>query len=86
MLNKLKTQAASDWLTDCQWAAFDDIRNALRFPEIVNVHGPVGSGKTFLAWTLGRRLEIPYFPSLAAFDERCEHPTTPGHRGQRWCW
>ena len=75
LLNKLKTQAASDWLTDCQRAAFDAIRDALRFPEIVNLHGPAGSGKTFLTWTLGRRLEIPYFPSLATFDQRSERPT-----------
>lgn len=75
LLNKLKTQAGSDWLTDSQQAAFDTIRGALRFPEIVNLHGPVGSGKTFLAWTLSRALEMPYFPSPAAFDERSERPT-----------
>ena len=74
LLNKLKAQAASDWLTDSQRVAFDDIRSVLRFPEMVNLHGPIGSGKTFLAWTLSRMLETSYFPNLAAFDERSERP------------
>lgn len=43
LLNKLKTQAVPDWLTDSQQAAFDAVRDALRFPETVNLHRPVGS-------------------------------------------
>lgn len=74
LLNKLKTQAAPDWLTNSQCTAFDAVRDALRFPETVNLYGPIGSGKTFLAWTLSRTLEMPYFPSLVAFDERSERP------------
>ena len=34
--------------------AFDTIRDALRFPETANLHGLVGSGKTFLAWAFSR--------------------------------
>jgi len=75
LLNKLKAQATLDWLTDSQRTAFDAVRDALRFPETVNLHGPVGTGKTFLAWTLSRTLEMPYFPSPSAFDERSERPT-----------
>jgi len=75
LLNKLKAQAASDWLTDSQRSAFDAVCDALRFPETVNLHGPVGSGKTFLAWTFSRTLVMPYFPSPSAFDERSERPT-----------
>jgi len=76
LLNQLKTQAKPNWLTDGQRAAFDAIRDALRFPETVNLYGPVGSGKTFLAWTLSRSLAMPYFPSPAAFDGRSGRPTT----------
>jgi len=75
LLNKLKTQAAPDLLTDSQRVAFDAIRDVLRFPETVNLYGPTGSGKTFLAWALSRALAMPYFPSPDAFDERSEHPT-----------
>jgi len=72
LLNQLKTQAKPNWLTDGQRAAFDAIRDV---PETVNLYGPVGSGKTFLAWTLSRSLAMPYFPSPAAFDRRSERPT-----------
>jgi primosomal protein N' len=75
LLNQLKTQADPELLTDSQQAAFDTICDAFRFPETVNLHGPVGSGKTFLVWTLSRILEMPYFPSPAAFDKRSERPT-----------
>ncbi len=75
LLNQLKTQADPELLTDSQQATFDTVRNTLRFPETVNLHGLVGSGKTFLAWTLSRTLKMSYFPSLAAFDERSERPT-----------
>ena len=43
LLNKLKTQAVPDWLTDSQQAAFDAVRDALRFPETVNLHRPAAS-------------------------------------------
>lgn len=75
LLNQLKTQAKPDWLTDSQQTAFDAIRDVLYFPEKVNLHGPVGSGKTFLAWTLSRSLALPYFPSPTAFDRRSQRPT-----------
>jgi len=74
LLNKLKTQASPDWLTDSQRVAFYAVRDALRFPETVNLYGPVGTGKTFLAWVLSRTLEMPYFPSPSAFNERSERP------------
>lgn len=75
LLNQLKTQASYDLLTDSQQAAFDVIRDALRFPEVVNLNGLPGSGKTFLAWTLSRSLEQPFFPSLTVFDARSKRPT-----------
>jgi len=75
LLNQLKTQAKPDWLTDGQRAAFNAARDALRFPERVNLYGPVGSGKTFMAWVLGRVLTIPCFPSPTAFERRTERPT-----------
>ncbi len=75
LLNQLKTQANPDLLTDSQRAAFDAIRHALRFPETVNLHGPAGSGKTFLAWALSRASAMSYFSSPVAFEERSERPT-----------
>lgn len=75
LLNKLKLQSQPDWLTDTQRSAFEAVCDLLRFPETVNLYGPAGSGKTFLAWTLSRTLELPYFPGPAALDERSERPT-----------
>lgn len=76
LLNQLKTQASYDLLTDNQRVAFDAIRDALRFPEVINLNGLPGSGKTFLAWALSRTLKKPFFPSPAIFDARANRPTS----------
>lgn len=75
LLNKLKNQAIPGWLTDSQLTAFTALVKLFRFPEVANLYGSVGSGKTFLAWVLSQQLEIPYFPTLSDFDRRCTRPT-----------
>jgi hypothetical protein len=74
LLNDLKTQAGPHWLTDSQQRVFKKIRRELHFPEKVNLHGPAGCGKTFLAWVVSRSLDIPYFPSPRAFDDCGNRP------------
>lgn len=76
LLNQLKTQASYDLLTDSQQVAFDVIRDEFRFPEVVNLTGLPGSGKTFLAWSISRTLKKPFFPSPAIFDARVNRPTS----------
>lgn len=63
LLNRLKAEARRDWLTDSQAAALTEIEQLWRFPERVNLYGPPGAGKTFLAWGLARTLDAAYYPS-----------------------
>lgn len=63
LLNRLKVEARRDWLTDSQLIALAEIERAWRFPERVNLHGPSGTGKTFLAWSLARSSSAAYYPS-----------------------
>jgi len=74
LLNNLKTQANVAWLTDAQRDAFASLEQELRFPEKINLYGPGGCGKTFLAWAVSRALSIPYYPSPQAFEARSQRP------------
>lgn len=66
LLNRLKAVASLERLTDSQQIAWHDIRQQLRFPERVNLYGPAGVGKTFLAWALARQQDAAFFASPAA--------------------
>lgn len=50
--NTMKVRARADMLTKVQIRAYDRILDLLRFPHLVNLCGPTGSGKTYLAWAL----------------------------------
>jgi hypothetical protein len=63
LLNRLKAEVRRDWLTDSQLAALTEIERLWRFPERVNLYGPPGAGKTFLAWSLARALGAAFYPS-----------------------
>jgi len=68
-LNVIKTHRDSSWLTDSQRRALAELKEALRAPGTVNLCGPVGVGKTFLAWTLADELDYIYFPHLCYFEQ-----------------
>jgi hypothetical protein len=63
LLNRLKAQANPEMLTDSQVAAYEAILDHWRFPRRVNLHGPPGSGRTFLAWVIGRSQGVPLYAS-----------------------
>jgi hypothetical protein len=63
LLNRLKAQANPAMLTDTQAAAFEAIIGLWRFPQRVNLYGPPGSGRTFLAWVIGRSQDVPFYAS-----------------------
>ena len=63
LLNRLKAEARPDWLTDSQRTAVDEIQRLWRFPERINLYGPRGSGKTFLAWSAARAYDASLYPS-----------------------
>lgn len=74
LLNLLKSQANQGLLTNSQLATSQNVLQLLRFPGTLNLYGPAGSGKTFLAWVLSRSTTIGYYPSPAAFDDRAVRP------------
>lgn len=53
---QLEAQASLEWLTDTQHKILADLQTLLKYPNIVNLWGPAGSGKTFLgqAWIRAR--------------------------------
>ena len=66
-LNLIKLHRDASWLTDSQQQALLDVKEALRIPGTVNLCGPKGVGKTFLAWNLADELNYVYFPHLSYF-------------------
>ena len=76
-LNLIKTHRSVEWLTPSQHQALAALKSVLRAPGTVNLYGPVGVGKTFLAWILADELGYTYFPHLKYFAQ-AERVTTPG--------
>lgn len=74
--NQLKIRAREGRLTDHQLRAFGDIQTAWRHPQRLNLCGPTGAGKTFLAWALAYELDATYFaaPELLAAVPAAEAP------------
>lgn len=66
-LNLIKTRRDSDWLTPSQEEALAALQKTLRIPCTVNLFGPAGTGKTFLAWTLADHLGYVYFSHIEDF-------------------
>ncbi len=66
-LNLIKTHRSAEWLTPSQEQALTALKEALRVPGTVNLCGPAGVGKTFLAWTMVDEWGYAYFPHLKHF-------------------
>ncbi len=64
ILNRIRKNQNVDWLTLSQKAAFDLIRERLKFLDEVNVYGNHGVGKTFLGWVLQAQGLADYAPRL----------------------
>jgi hypothetical protein len=76
-LNLIKTHRGAEWLTLSQAQALTALKEALRVPGTVNLCGPTGVGKTFLAWTMVDELGYTYFPHLKHFIQ-LESVSVPG--------
>jgi ABC-type oligopeptide transport system ATPase subunit len=59
-LNRIKTMATCEWLTDSQSRAYDDIRNRWQAAPFVCLTGSSGCGKTFIARLFARELGYAY--------------------------
>lgn len=62
-LNNIKAACTIDWLSPSQVQTWCELQAHLTLGEIINVHGPTGSGKTFLAWLLIKQRKAVYLTS-----------------------
>ncbi len=60
--NELKARPPEPLLTPSQRGALEELESALAVPQWVNLHGPPGSGKTFVAWAHARRTGARHIP------------------------
>ncbi len=61
LTNHLKAQANLNLLTPGQQQALAELESRWQFPDRLNLAGPPGSGKTFLAWTLARQHQAHFY-------------------------
>jgi hypothetical protein len=64
----IKTHHSTEWLTPSQARALLALKEVMRVPGTVNLCGPPGVGKTFLAWVLADTSDYAYFPHLNSFS------------------
>lgn len=62
-LNGIKAACTIDWLTPSQAQTWRELQAHLTLGEVINLHGPIGSGKTFLAWLLIKQRNAVYVTS-----------------------
>lgn len=64
ILNRIRQNAKTNWLTTSQKAAYNLLRERLNFLDEVNLWGGHGVGKTFLGWVLWAHGLAVYAPRL----------------------
>lgn len=74
LLNDIKQQRSADLLTPAQAQGYQQLCQRLTMPDWLNLCGPPGSGKTFLAWQVARAVGATYLPLPAQLDA-LDHPS-----------
>lgn len=63
-MNLIKEKATAEWLTDSQRAAYDQILNQWATSAFINLKGPPGCGKSFVARLLAQEHGYTYVHDL----------------------
>ncbi len=72
-LNLIKERATAEWLTVSQKVAYDRILTRWQGASFVNVHGPPGCGKSFLARILANEHGYIYTHDLSCVPESSDN-------------
>lgn len=64
ILNRIRQNVRTDWLTPSQQTAYNLLRERLKFLDEVNLWGEHGVGKTFIGWVLQVQGLAAYAPRL----------------------
>jgi len=65
VLNTIKLNCTSAWLTNGQQVCYEAVLARLRYPGLYNLYGEHGVGKTFLGWVLNKKVGVVYIPHLS---------------------
>ncbi len=74
LLSEIKRRPVEEYLTPTQRLARDRICEILQHPNRVNLYGPHGGGKTYVAWSIVRAIGATHVP----VPERLAQ-LSPGH-------
>ena len=80
VLNQLRHGASGGRFVGAQETAAAVLVGLLRSHDVVNLHGPPGSGKTYLGWVLARVTGARHFASLSRLTGRSTTQPGPGVR------
>ena len=69
LVNDLKCRSPVDLFTDTQRRAWQALIDLLKFPQQVNLYGPIGSGKTFVAWGVAQSLDAIHLSVPKSLDD-----------------
>ena len=70
LVNELKRRNVDELLTPTQREISDRICSLLDFPQRLNLWGPTGCGKTFVAWAIARNTGAMYVPSPERLSDK----------------
>lgn len=74
-LNGIKRICTLDWFTPSQLQAWKQLQLSIPFREVINLYGPPGSGKTFMAWVFTRQEGATYIPNIETLKTAGENCT-----------
>lgn len=64
LLNKIKEECTSEWLTKSQLKIFNKIAYGLEVHKLINIFGDVGLGKTFIGWIFQKSFNYVYINDI----------------------
>ncbi len=71
-INLIKERSSASWLTHSQKTIYDSILTKWQNAPFVNLYGPTGSGKTFIAWQLVKEMNYFYCSNIDEISDNTD--------------